>query len=37
MVKGHQKTTMLYVPQSSTITGDVITSCLLSDEDITKL
>ena len=38
MMKGHQKTAMLYVLQGSTITeDDVIASHLLSEDDITKL
>ena len=36
MMKGHQKTAMLYVMQGYTITGDV-TSHSLSEDDITKL
>ena len=38
MMKGHQKTTMLYVMQGSTIIGDVVVAFhLLSKDDITKL
>ena len=38
MMKGHQKTTRLYVLQGSTITGDVVVaSYSLSKDDITKL
>ena len=38
MMKGHQKTTMLYVLQGATVTGDVVVaSCSLSEDDITKL
>ena len=38
VMKVHQKTTMLYVLQGFTITGDVVVaSPLLSEDDITKL
>ena len=38
VMKGHQKTTMLYVLQGSTVTGDaIVASCSLSEDDITKL
>ena len=38
MMSGHQKTVMLYVLQGSTITGDdVVASCSLLEDDITKL
>ena len=38
MMKGHQKTIMLYVLQGSTITGDiVVASRSLSEDDIMKL
>ena len=38
VMKGHQKTALLYVMQGSTITGDVVvTSHSLSEDDITKL
>ena len=38
VMKGHQKTTMLYVLQGSTVTrDDVITSRSLLEDDITKL
>ena len=38
VMKGHQKTAMLYVLQGSTITGDVvIASRSLSEDDITNL
>ena len=38
VMKGHQKTTMLYVLQGSTVTGDVtVASHSLSGDDITKL
>ena len=38
MMKGHQKTIMLYVLQGSTIIGDVVVaSRSLSEDDITKL
>ena len=38
VMKGHQKTTMLYVLQGSTVTKDVVVaSCSLSEDDITKL
>ena len=38
MMKGHKKTTMLYVLQGATVTEDVvIASCSLSKDDIKKL
>ena len=38
MMKGHQKTTMLYVMQGSTVTGDAtVASRSLSKDDIMKL
>ena len=38
VMKGHQKTAMLYVLQGATITGDVVVaSRSLSEDDITKL
>ena len=37
VIKGHQKTAMLYVMKGSTIIGDVVASCSLSEDDITKL
>ena len=38
VMKGHQKTAMLYVLQASIVTRDAaVTSCSLSEDDITKL
>ena len=38
MMKGHQKTDMLYVLQGSTVTGNVVVaSHSLLEDDITKL